>query len=99
MIVNYRGQMLCQITNTNVTYAAAMINVQELREYRSKASVYTLPYTTPEMWAKIYSSLADKYPYPKNSHIAEPSLSYADRKERMRKITGRMIDSSVIKGP
>ena len=99
MIVNYRGQILCQINNTNVTYAAAMINVEELREYRSKASVYTLPYTTPEMWAQIYSSLAEKYPYPKNSHTTEPSLAYAERKERMREIVGRMIDASVIKGP
>jgi hypothetical protein len=51
------------------------------------------------MWAQIYSSLAEKYPYPKNSHIAEPSLAYTERKERMREIVGRMIDASVIKGP
>ena len=99
MIVNYRGQMLCQITNTNVTYAAAMINIQELREYRSKASVYTLPYTTPEMWARIYSSIADKYQYPKNSHLDEPSLDYQGRKKRMRDIVQKMIESSTIKGP
>ncbi len=51
------------------------------------------------MWAQIYASLAEKYPYPKNSHTAEPSLAYAERKERMREIVGRMIDASVIKGP
>jgi hypothetical protein len=99
MIVNYRGQMLCQITNTNVTYAAAMINVEELREYRSKASVYTLPYTTPEMWAQIYASIADKYLYPKNSHLDEPALDYQGRKKRMRDIVEKMIEASTIKGP
>ena len=99
MIVNYRGQVLCQITNTNVTYAAAMINVEELREYRSKASVYTLPYTTPEMWARIYASIADKYLYPKNSHLDEPSLDYQGRKKRMQDIVQKMIEASTIKGP
>lgn len=99
MIVNYRGQIMCEITNTNVTYAAAMINVQELREYRAKSAVFTLPYSTPEMWARIYSSLAEKFPYPKNSHLSGPFPAYQERKKLMREVVSQMIDSSVIKGP
>lgn len=99
MIVNYRGQILCKIDNTNVTYAAAMVNIQELREYRSKASVYTLPYTTPEMWAGIYASLAKKYGYPKNTHIDEEPPAYSERKQRMRDLVADLIRQGVIEGP
>lgn len=99
MIINYRGQIMCEVINTNVSYAASMINIQELREYRSQSAFFTLPYTTPELWARVYAAAAAKFPFPKNSHLKQPTPSHPERKKAFRALVERIIKSGAVKGP
>jgi len=82
MVVNYRGQIMSEVKNVNISYAAAMINIDELRSYREKSSFYTLPYLAPELWSLVYSSASKRVPsLTKNRYIDRPVPDYNARKK------------------
>ena len=78
MIINYRGQIMSETPNVNVSYAAALINIEELRSYRAESKYNPLPALIPELWGKLYSQAAEKFPSTKNRYL-ERVPNYQER--------------------
>lgn len=98
MIVNYRGQIMCQVEGVNVTYAAAIINVEELRSYRTESRYNPLTALIPELWGRLYSKGAERFAWPKNLYL-DRTLNYEERKTVFDEATEKMVKNGVLVRP
>lgn len=92
MIVNYKGEILCKVPHMSEGFAAATINIEELREYRRTCALGGgIPYVMSEMFRKIY----DIPIYPKNLCANGPKPRW--KKDRVAMLKG-IMDECVKKG-
>ena len=98
MIINYRGQILSEVPGTSVSYAAALINIEELRSYRAESKYNPLPVLMPELWGNLYSRAAEKFPCPKNLYLDKP-LNYQERDQMFTRVAQEMIENGAMAMP
>ncbi|MBI2529198.1 MAG: hydrolase [Candidatus Rokubacteria bacterium] len=98
MIINYRGQIMCEVDGVNVSYAAAIINVEELRSYRTESRYNPLVALIPELWSRLYAKAAERFPWPKNLY-AERALGYEERKATFDAVADQMVKNGVLRRP
>ena len=76
MIVDYRGQILSRVLYAGEAFACAIINIEELRDYRERALHGNwIPGLAVEYYRKIY----DKPVYPKNLWLEKSPGVIRDR--------------------
>lgn len=95
MIINYRGQIMSQVDGVNVSYAAAIINIEELRSYRTESRYNPLTALIPDLWGKLYSRAAERFPWPKNLYLGKP-LDYEQRKGVFDEVAEKMVKNGVF---
>jgi len=96
MIVDYRGQVLSCITYEGEGYAAAKINIEELRDHRDRALFGNwLPLLRTECYRKIY----DKPIYPKNTWLEKPTGSREEVETVLRETIGKLQGQGVYLPP
>jgi hypothetical protein len=47
----------------------------------------------------MYAAAAEKFPYPKNTHLGQALPSHPERKKGFRELVERIIKSGAVKGP
>ncbi|MCZ6878897.1 MAG: hydrolase [Acidobacteria bacterium] len=98
MIINYRGQIMSETPNVNVSYAAALINIEELRSYRAESKYNPLPALIPELWGRLYSKAAEKFPSTKNLYL-ERVPNYQERDRVFTEVVQEMIKNGSLAVP
>jgi hypothetical protein len=98
MIINYRGQIMSESPNVNVSYAAALINIEELRSYRAESKYNPLPALIPELWGRLYSKAAEKFPPTKNLYL-ERVPNYQERDRMFTEVAQEMIKNGSLAVP
>jgi predicted amidohydrolase len=92
MIVNYRGRILSQVEHPESGYAASLINIDELREYRCESMMGLLPHVITEQWRHIY----EKPIWPKNLYLEKPPGPREERARRYRQGVRELIERGVL---
>lgn len=95
MIVNYRGQVLSQVRHPQEGYACAMINIDELREYRCASMMGLLPHISEE-WGEIYWGANF---WPKDIYLKRPPGGHQEAEKRYQKAVDRLIRRGVFVSP
>ena len=98
MIINYRGQIISETPNVNVSYAAALINIEELRNYRAESKYNPLPVLVPELWGKLYLKAVGKFPWQKNLYLEKP-LNYQERNQVFTEVVQKMMKNGALAMP
>lgn len=88
MIVDYRGRLLAHVTHAGEGFAAAVLNLDELREYRRQSMMGLLPHVLGAPWAKIYEKCGH---YPANLALSRPPGNHAETEARYREIVERLL--------
>ena len=83
---------------TNVSYAAALINIEELRSYRAESKYNPLPVLMPELWGQLYSQAAERFPCPKNLYMDKP-LTYQERDQVFTEVAQEMMTNGAMVSP
>ncbi|MHA1554520.1 MAG: nitrilase-related carbon-nitrogen hydrolase [Alphaproteobacteria bacterium] len=92
MIVNYRGQVMSQVGHPESGYAAALLNIEELREYRCESMMGLLPHLAIEQWREIYARPL----WPKNLYLDHPPGPREERAQRYREAVRELIDRGLL---
>ncbi|MBI2316540.1 MAG: hypothetical protein HYU75_05865, partial [Betaproteobacteria bacterium] len=99
MIINYRGQIMSRVKSPHISYAAAVINVEELRVFRTKSMISLLPQIPAELIGELYLEAAKKYSWPKNLFCKEAPPLYPERKKFLKQRIAEMIDKGLYVPP
>ena len=99
MIVNYRGQILSRVDKPHISYAAGVINIEELRTFRVKGMISILPHIPADLWGELYLEAAKKFSWPKNLFAKEAPPLYPERKRFYKDIVEQMIRKGLLSPP
>lgn len=99
MIVNYKGQIMSRVDRPHISYAAAVINIEEIRTFRAKGMISLLPHVPAELWGELYLEAAKKYTWPKNMFAEEAPPLYPERKRFYKEMVQQMIDKGLLTPP
>ena len=99
MICNYRGQIMSRVDKPHISYAAAVINIEELRTFRVKGMISLLPHVPAELWGELYLEAAKKFSWPKNLYAEEAPPLYPERKKFYKDIVDQMIRKGLLSPP
>lgn len=92
MVIDYRGQVLGRAAYTNEGSAAGIINIDVLREYRSRALFGNwLPTLRTECYQKIYAEPI----YPKNLYLKQPRPKHKAVENYLRESIKRLQDRGI----
>ena len=99
MIVNYKGQIMSRVDRPHISYAAAVINIEEIRTFRAKGMISLLPHVPAELWGELYLEAAKKFTWPKNMYAEEAPPLYPERKRFYKEMVQQMIDKGLLTPP
>ncbi len=97
MIINYKGQIMCQVDKPHISWAAAVIDVDEVRTFRTKGMMSLLPHLPLELYSDLYSEAAKEYTWPLNVYKNNSPPLYPERKKFYKEMIKKMIDSGMYK--
>ena len=99
MIVNYRGQIMSRVQGPHISYSAAVINIEELRVFRTKSMISLLPQIPAELFGELYLEAAKKYSWPKNLFAKDAPPLYPERKKFFKQRINEMIEKGLYVAP
>lgn len=99
MVVNYKGQILSRVDKPHVSWAAAVINIEELRTFRTKGMISLIPHIPVDLFGELYLEAAKKFTWPKNLCADEAPPLYPERKKLYKEIVQEMIRKGLLKPP
>ena len=99
MIVNYRGQIMSRVKSPHISYSAAVINIEELRIFRTKSMISLLPQIPTELFGELYLEAAKKYSWPKNLFAKDAPPLYPERKKFFKQRINEMIEKGLFVPP
>lgn len=99
MVVNYRGQIMSQVNNGQVGFAASVINLQELRKFRTEGRTALLHQIPAQLYADMYADAAKKFLWPRDLHAEGNPPSFAERTKVYEAVIEKMIENGVYKAP
>ena len=99
MIVNYKGQIMSRVDRPHISYAAAVINIEEIRTFRTKGMISLLPHVPAELWGELYLEAAKKFTWPKNLYADVAPPLYPERKQFYKEMVQQMIDKGILTAP
>jgi len=93
LIADYKGNVIAKYPSTEMGFCSAVLNVDELREYRKTNTLGAgLAYAPADIWKKIY----EKDFRDKNSYIKNPPPDWKGRLERHAKIVKKITEEGLI---
>jgi beta-ureidopropionase len=94
-IIDYKGKVMAQTTETGNTFVAATIDVEQLRKYRTTAKFMNwLPYLKTEVFKTIY----EKSIWPMNCCI-EKIHDQKELDERYSKVVKKLVQDGIFAPP
>ena len=99
MIVNYRGQILSRVDKPHISYAAAVVNIEELRTFRAKGMMSLIPHIPADLFGELYLEAAKKFSWPKNLYSREAPPLYPERKSFYKEIVQQMMRKGILSPP
>lgn len=96
MIVGYRGEVLSMVMYNGEGFAAAKINIEELRDHRDRALWGNwLAMLQTELFRKMY----DRQHHPKNLWLNKPPGTFQDNVDALQDTIKRLQDEGVFLRP
>ncbi len=100
-IIDYRGNIVSQYLSTGESYVSAIINIDGLRDFRTRSLWQNLVKDLRiEEYKVIYDAMMAKGGiYPRNLCMEEPPIPQADQAELRRYLINRMVEWGIYTPP